>query len=84
MERLHDQMAKKKKLLDNEMIESVTAQIELDKTAECFRRAHQERETLIEQWEQTIQQMRKRDQDMERCTNVSPPWFGRGGRGGSR
>lgn len=71
MERLNDQMAKKKKLLDNEMIESITAQIELDKTAECFRAAHREREDLIEQWEQTIKQMRKRDQDMEKCTNVS-------------
>ena len=64
-------MAKKKKLLDNEMIESITAQIELDRTAECFRAAHQEREDLIDQWEQTINQMRKRDEDMEKCTNVS-------------
>lgn len=72
MERLHDEMTKKKKLLDNEMIESVSAQIELEKTAESFRTAHQGREDLIEQWEQTIHQMRKRDQDMEKCANVRP------------
>ena len=71
MERLHDQLSKKKRQLDNEMIESVTAQIELDKTAESFRRAHQEREELIDQWEQTINQMRKRDQDMLKCADVS-------------
>lgn len=70
LERLHNQVTKKKKLLDNEMIESITAQIELDKTAECFRTAHQEREQLIEQWEQTIHQMRKRDLDMDKCSNV--------------
>lgn len=67
---MHDQMAKKKKLLDNEMIESITAQIELDKTAESFRAAHQEREQLIDQWEQTIHQMRKRDLDMDKCSSV--------------
>ena len=71
MERLHDLMTKKKRMLDNEMIESVTAQIELDKTAESFRNAHHEREELIKQWEQTIQQMRKRDEDMDKCANVS-------------
>ena len=70
MENLHDQMAKKKKQLNNEMIEAVTAQIELDKTAESFRKAHQEREELIEQWEQTINQMRRRDQDMLKCADV--------------
>lgn len=71
MDRLHDLMTKKKKLLDNEMIESVTTQIELDKTAESFRTAHREREGLIDQWEQTIHQMRRRDQDMDKCANVS-------------
>lgn len=67
---MHDKMIKKRKLLDTEMIESITAQIELDKTAENFRNAHREREALIEQWEQTIHQMRKRDQDMDKCADV--------------
>lgn len=70
MEQMHDKMIKKRKLLDTEMTESVTAQIELDKTAENFRKAHHERETFIEQWEQTIHQMRKRDQDMDKCADV--------------
>ena len=71
MERLHEQLSKKKRHLDNEMMETVTTQIELDKTAECFRVAHQEREDLIEQWVQTIQQMQKRDMDIESGSNVS-------------
>ena len=74
MEQLHDRIVKKRRLLDNEMIETVTAQIELDKTAECFRTAHEERRDLIEQWVQTIQQMQKRDQDIENGSNVSY-WF---------
>lgn len=72
MERLHNALTKKKKLLDNEMIETVTTQIELDKTAECFRTAHQERESLIEQWVQTIEQMQKRDTEIDKGSNVRP------------
>ena len=69
-EHLHDQMAKKKKLLDNEMIETMSAQIELDKTAEDFRKAHRERKEYIDQWEQTIDQMKKRDEDMDKSAHV--------------
>lgn len=71
MEHLHDRMVKKRRHLDNEMIETITAQIELDKTAECFRTAHQEREDLIDQWVLTIQQMQKRDEDIDNGSNVS-------------
>lgn len=71
MERLHEQMTKMRKMLDNEMIETMTVQIELDKTADDFRRAHMEREELINQWEKTIEQMKKRDQNMDKCANVS-------------
>ncbi len=70
MDSLQEKLAKKKRLLDNEMIETTTAQIELDKTAEDFRRAHEEREGLINQWEKTIEQMKKRDEDMDKCANV--------------
>lgn len=40
-------------------------QIELDKTAEDFRRAHVERQELISQWENTIEQMQRRDKEMD-------------------
>lgn len=46
-------------------------QIELDKAAEEFRKAHAERQELIAQWEHTIEQMQKRDCDMDLLAAVS-------------
>ncbi|NXY45981.1 CCD39 protein, partial [Ceuthmochares aereus] len=57
----------KRRDLDNELTETITAQIELDKTAEDFHRVHQERQEVIGQWENTIQQMQKRDQQIDHC-----------------
>ena len=48
-----------------------TFQIELDKTAEEFRRAHAERQDLILQWENTIEQMQTRDAEMDLLAAVS-------------
>lgn len=45
--------------------------IELDKTAEEFRKAHSERQELLRQWENTIEQMQKRDREMDRLAVVS-------------
>uniref|UniRef100_A0A8D2Q437 Coiled-coil domain-containing protein 39 n=1 Tax=Varanus komodoensis TaxID=61221 RepID=A0A8D2Q437_VARKO len=57
----------RRKILDNELTETLAAQIELDKTAEDFRRVHHERQELIRQWESTIEQMQKRDQEIDKC-----------------
>ncbi|KAK3095543.1 hypothetical protein FSP39_015932 [Pinctada imbricata] len=65
MERLTDEARQKKHVLEHETTETLTAQIELDKTAEDFRSAHQERQDLIEQWEHTIEQMQRRDKEMD-------------------
>ena len=43
----------------------------MDKTAEEFRKAHAERQNLINQWENTIDQMQKRDQEMDLLASVS-------------
>ena len=63
--------SKKRKVLNNEVTETLTAQIELDKTADEFRKAHEEREVVIKQWEQIIDQMKRRDQEMDKYAGVS-------------
>ncbi|XP_068137178.1 coiled-coil domain-containing protein 39 [Hyperolius riggenbachi] len=65
IERMTTQASQKRKLLDNELTETITAQIELDKAAEDFRKAHSERQRLIQQWEYTIDQMQKRDSEID-------------------
>uniref|UniRef100_A0A8B9CY20 Coiled-coil domain-containing protein 39 n=1 Tax=Anser brachyrhynchus TaxID=132585 RepID=A0A8B9CY20_9AVES len=67
VEKLTMQANQKRRVLDNERTETITAQIELDKTAEDFRRVHQERQEVIRQWENAIQQMQKRDQQINHC-----------------
>ena len=48
-------------------------QLELDKTAEAFRKSHAERQEVLHQWEATIQQMQKRDHEMDVAALVSEP-----------
>ncbi|XP_010216121.1 PREDICTED: coiled-coil domain-containing protein 39 [Tinamus guttatus] len=67
VEKLTMQANQKHRALDNELIETITAQIELDKTAEDFRRVHQERQEVIRQWENAIEQMQRRDQQIDHC-----------------
>ncbi|XP_025916590.1 coiled-coil domain-containing protein 39 [Apteryx rowi] len=68
VEKLTVQANQKHRALDNELTETITAQIELDKTAEDFRRVHQERQEVIRQWENAIEQMQRRDQQIDHCT----------------
>ncbi|NWJ04365.1 CCD39 protein, partial [Crypturellus undulatus] len=67
VEKLTVQANQKHRALDNELIETITAQIELDKTAEDFRRVHRERQEVIRQWENAIEQMQRRDQQIDHC-----------------
>ena len=50
------------KQLEQEVTETQAAQIELDKTAEEFKRLHQERHQLYLQWQDTVENSRKRDE----------------------
>uniref|UniRef100_A0A8D0KZ11 Coiled-coil domain-containing protein 39 n=1 Tax=Strix occidentalis caurina TaxID=311401 RepID=A0A8D0KZ11_STROC len=70
VEKLTMQANQKRRALDHELTETITAQIELDKTAEDFRRVHEERQEVIRQWENAIQQMQKRDQQIDHCALV--------------
>ncbi|NWI97574.1 CCD39 protein, partial [Pitta sordida] len=67
IEKLTTQANQKRRALDNELTETLTAQMELDRAAEDFRRVHQERQEVIRQWENAIQQMQKRDQQIDHC-----------------
>ncbi|XP_007934087.1 coiled-coil domain-containing protein 39 [Orycteropus afer afer] len=67
LERLTLECNQKRKVLDNELTETLSAQLELDKAAQDFRKIHNERQELIKQWENTIEQMQKRDRDIDNC-----------------
>ncbi|KAM9225846.1 coiled-coil domain-containing protein 39 [Dugong dugon] len=67
LERLTSECNQKRKTLDNELTETLSAQLELDKAAQDFRKIHNERQELIKQWENTIQQMQRRDRDIDSC-----------------
>ncbi|NXI43439.1 CCD39 protein, partial [Galbula dea] len=67
VEKLTIQAKQKRRALDNEFTESTTAQIEHDQTAEYYCRVHQERQEVIKLWESAVQQMQKRDQQIDRC-----------------
>uniref|UniRef100_A0A674J2E2 Coiled-coil domain-containing protein 39 n=1 Tax=Terrapene triunguis TaxID=2587831 RepID=A0A674J2E2_9SAUR len=71
VEKMTMEANQKRKILDNELTETISAQIELDKAAEDFRRVHHERQELIRQWESTIEQMQKRDQEIDHCALVN-------------
>jgi len=62
IEKLTIEVARKAKELEQEVTETQAAQIELDKTAEEFKRLHAERHQLYLQWQDTVENSRKRDE----------------------
>lgn len=44
--------------------------MELDKTSEDFKTAHQERQHCIRQWESAVKQMQTRDEEIESYIQV--------------
>jgi hypothetical protein len=65
LEKLTKEVADKERALENEVTETQTAQIQLDKTAADFKTLHSERQTLVLQWEQAIEAMKKRDESIQ-------------------
>ena len=64
MERLTEETRTSRKTLDAEKTDTLSIQIEVDKTAEDFRKQQADREQLIQQWKNTLDQMKKRDNDI--------------------
>ncbi|KAJ3274245.1 Coiled-coil domain-containing protein 39 [Terramyces sp. JEL0728] len=64
IEKLMSQVNKRKATLDAEVTETQVAQIELENTTEEFKRLHQERQELINQWEIAVSSMKQRDDDI--------------------
>jgi chromosome segregation ATPase len=62
IEKLTIEVARKASELEKEVTETQAAQIELDKTAEEFKRLHSERHQLYLQWQETVENSRKRDE----------------------
>mmetsp|Transcript_5128 Transcript_5128/g.9691 ORF Transcript_5128/g.9691 Transcript_5128/m.9691 type:complete len:950 (+) Transcript_5128:130-2979(+) len=64
IEKLTKKVNRKKTELEGEVTETQASQIQLDKTAEDFRRLHDERQNLVRQWEDAVDNMKRRDGDI--------------------
>lgn len=65
IEKLSKEVQTRKQDLDHEITETRSAQIELDKTAEDYKELHKERQYLLQQWEEAVKAMHKRDHDIK-------------------
>lgn len=65
-EKLAVEVKRQRHLLENEVTNTREHELGLDKVAELFREAHEERITLIGQWESTVKQMQLEDERIDR------------------
>lgn len=65
-EKLTVEIDRKRKELSDQVTETQARQIEMDKTAELFRQLHEDRKKLIAQWEESVNSMKTRDNQLER------------------
>jgi len=65
LEKMLSAVQQKRSELDTEVTETQAAQIELDKTAEDFKKLHKDRGDLVAQWEAAVQAMQKRDEAIQ-------------------
>jgi chromosome segregation ATPase len=65
IEKLTVMTSDKNSELENEITETQAKQIELDKTAEAFRAMHHERQQLVRQWQESIEAMKRRDEEIQ-------------------
>jgi chromosome segregation ATPase len=61
VEKLEAAIQARRRELENEITDTRAAQIELDKTAGDFKALHEERHGLLQQWEEAVKAMHRRD-----------------------
>ncbi|CAF0975474.1 unnamed protein product [Rotaria sp. Silwood1] len=66
MERDSEKSIKLKRAVEERRIEYYSLQVELDKIADTFRRSHMQRQQLIKRWETILEQMQRKDYDIDR------------------
>lgn len=69
VEKLEAAIQQRRKELENEITETRAAQIELDKTANDFKVLHEERHHLLEQWEEAVKAMHRRDAAIQQAAD---------------
>lgn len=65
LEKLQKLMISKREELEREITETQATQIELDKTAQDFKQLHHERQQLLDQWEDAVAAMGRRDEEID-------------------
>lgn len=64
LENLTKRSVEKKTQLENEITETQSKQLEVDRLAKSFKTLHEERRLLIGQWQQTVDVMKDRDREI--------------------
>lgn len=64
LENMTKKSLEKNAQLENEITETKTKQLEVDRLAKTFRAQHEERRVLVQQWQETINAMKDRDRDI--------------------
>lgn len=67
IERLFVEVQKKKGQLHSEVTETQGALLELDRTTASFKRLHVERQELLKQWEQSVLEMKFKDEELQQA-----------------
>jgi len=65
IEKLTTESQNKKRVLDQEVMNTQENEMGLDKIAEIYKHVHQERANLIQQWESTMGQMKAEDDEID-------------------
>jgi chromosome segregation ATPase len=65
VERLTVENAQRRKDLADQVTETQSKQIEIDKTAELFKTLHEDRRKIISQWEEAVNNMQSRDGQLD-------------------